>query len=374
MNFSRLYSTQSAGALGLLMASFLLAACSSGGGDESASSSSSAASSGGGGEGEGGAGGGAGGAGGGAGGAGGGTGGSEAIWAWCPKAEDYVGDPSWSATVEVTEDALYCAVFDESKTFEETLATKAQLRFIPGTYKVPAAAATGPFSLPHCLRFVEDGKQPTQKGAGELKAEFPEFMGEVSYNFQYAQPMEAAGVGWFSEVRFNGPWEPSSPKPISVAGKFTDASATHAVDYYLCQGADCANASDRRFFNSCTAEGAATEHTHTITFQGGDIKLVLRIGGSFASTEPGAFVSGSGKLDGTAFTQTSYWKLVYVPEHHHFTRHFVVLFDQPIGSACGLKVEHVLSDTLDAAVNLVDCSLKNLEARTVLSEDNQKTP
>jgi hypothetical protein len=285
-----------------------------------------------------------------------------------------MGDPSWTATVEVTENALYCATFDESKTFEQTLASKAQLRFIPGTYKVPAANGTAPFSLPYCVRFLKDGTQPIQKGTGTLKAEFSEFMGEFNYRFQYAQPMEAAGVGWASEVMFQGPWEPSAPKPVSVAGQFIDSNAQHYTDYYLCQGADCANASDRRFFNSCTAEGAATEHTHTLTFEGGDIKLILRIGQSFASTEPGAFISGSGKLDGTAFTQTSYWKLIYVPEHHHFTRHFVVLFDQPIGSACGLKVEHVLSDTLDASVNLVDCDLKNLEARKVLSEDNQKTP
>jgi hypothetical protein len=78
---------------------------------------------------------------------------------------------------------------------------------------------------------------------------------------------------------------------------------------------------------------------HTITFAGGQIVLDVPITGAVGVTVMlAAFTRASGTLDGKAFTQTDYWKLVYSADHHHFTRNFAVLFDTPIGDACGLKV------------------------------------
>jgi hypothetical protein len=50
------------------------------------------------------------------------------------------------------------------------------------------------------------------------------------------------------------------------------------------------------------------------------------------------FARASGSYRGVAFDQRDYFKLVYSPEHHHFTRHFAVLFDAPIEGACGLEL------------------------------------
>jgi len=55
-----------------------------------------------------------------------------------------------------------------------------------------------------------------------------------------------------------------------------------------------------------------------------------------ASTEPAMFVAATGTLDGTTFIQTDYWKLVYLPAHHHFVRNFAVLFEGASSGACGL--------------------------------------
>ena len=41
--------------------------------------------------------------------------------------------------------------------------------------------------------------------------------------------------------------------------------------------------------------------------------------------------------DGTQLNQADYFKLIYSPEHHHFVRHFGVLFDTPVDGTCGLK-------------------------------------
>jgi hypothetical protein len=75
-------------------------------------------------------------------------------------------------------------------------------------------------------------------------------------------------------------------------------------------------------------------------------------------------------LDGEAFEQEDYFKLVYRPGHHHYSRHFAVLFDAPLAGACGLRVEDVndLDGDLTARVSTVDCALEPIETRDVSAE------
>ena len=93
-----------------------------------------------------------------------------------------------------------------------------------------------------------------------------------------------------------------------------------------------------------------------------------------ASTEPAAFVRAEGNLDGTDFLQTDYYKLIYNPEHHHFSRDFAVLFDAPIGEVCGLKVLHLdpWGGEPPTEVHTIECDLGSLGTREVLSETFEK--
>jgi hypothetical protein len=113
-----------------------------------------------------------------------------------------------------------------------------------------------------------------------------------------------------------------------------------------------------------------------VDFEGGDLTLELRMGESVAATEPAAFVRASGTLDGQGFEQDDYWKLIYNPSHHHFSRNFAVLFDAPIGSACGLKVVGVdpWGDPPPAQVHTIDCELGAIEERALNSESFVETP
>jgi hypothetical protein len=83
---------------------------------------------------------------------------------------------------------------------------------------------------------------------------------------------------------------------------------------------------------------------------------------TLGGTEPGALVHAAGALDGVPFSQGDYWKLIYNPAHHHFARDFAVLFEAPIGLACGIKVE---AKNGDPVLHTVACDLANIEARTV---------
>jgi len=110
---------------------------------------------------------------------------------------------------------------------------------------------------------------------------------------------------------------------------------------------------------------------HTVTFEGGDLRVILRLGESGDGTEPGAFVHAEGTLDGTDFVQEDYFKLLYHPEHHHFSRDFGVLFDEPIGEACGVAAYYLdpWNEAPATEVKLIDCAVDPIEDRTVLSED-----
>ena len=89
-----------------------------------------------------------------------------------------------------------------------------------------------------------------------------------------------------------------------------------------------------------------------------------------AGSSGGRFHSASGTLDGTAFSTEDFFQLVYLPGHHHFTRNFAVLFDAPIGKACGIRIEAVnnLDGDVTAVVSTAGCDLAPLETRAVSAE------
>ena len=81
---------------------------------------------------------------------------SDSRWAGCPTADDYAGDSDWPNRLEVTDGAIYCATFDESRTLKEELAKKALLRIAPGAYPLPNGP-TADLGLPACIAYGENG-------------------------------------------------------------------------------------------------------------------------------------------------------------------------------------------------------------------------
>ena len=51
-------------------------------------------------------------------------------------------------------------------------------------------------------------------------------------------------------------------------------------------------------------------------------------------------------------------------------RHFAVLFDEPIGDACGLRIEDLdgIDDGVTGTAALIDCDLSVLESRKITAE------
>jgi hypothetical protein len=276
-----------------------------------------------------------------------------------------VGDPGWPGELSVLDTALYCGTFDEGRSLREEAAMKVQLRFLEGSWTLPADGSTDePFSLPLCLRFPENQLEPRMDGAGMVTVE-PWGQGRL---VSYVQPMRTVtGSLWTLDLSMYD-YQPSATASLVLDGLYRLPESDELIAATLCPG-DCQDFSQFRRFDSCRFDTVRRER-HAVEFQGGSLLLDLHIGDSLASTEPALFVRGTGVLDGTSFDQRDYWHLIYNPEHHHFERDFIVLFDQPIAGACGLRASNFdpWKDPPPAQLSTVDCSLTEIDARSVTSE------
>lgn len=282
----------------------------------------------------------------------------------CPSADTFVGDPTWGERVVVTEDAVFCATFDEVReTLAEELAAKARVRIAAGTYRLPLEATTdAPFFLPLCFE-APDGIATT--GTGTLDHVAEDLSGTLYHQSSFELPLAEGHV----EGHAYFPREPGASRDLVVDGTSPDRfGASDRLDLTVCAD-DCWGAGARRF-DSCTFEGIAPQH-HTVSLADGEdaaeVRFEIRIGTSPASTEPAAFVRAEGTFGGEAFVQTDYFHLVYHPSHHHFERAFAVLFDAPIEGVCGIEVDNLEAwdDYTPDEAYAVDCTLTRLRPLTV---------
>lgn len=279
-------------------------------------------------------------------------------WAACPSLDDYEGDVEWTHTMEVADDTVLCATFNESRTLKEELASKAMMRIAPGAYPIPSVAGSYTLGLPICMDLGDGNLGRTSTGDDALITSSAS--GRSSYDHRWNTT--AGGATWTQPFQLEMHLSGADGDTVSIAvdGAGNDAFGEGGLaSFSLCRAADECYTLDSRRFDSCTHPDSALQR-HTVTFEGGTIELEMRIGESPASTEPGAFVRGAGTFRGTAFEQTNYWRLVYSPTHHHFERDFAVFFETPIDSVCGLEIINLepWDDYSPDQVFTIDCELE----------------
>ena len=288
-------------------------------------------------------------------------------WDWCPSADSYTGEGE--AALDVGAGALYCSAFHEGRTLEEERASKAMVRFVEGSFAIPRVEGVSPHALPLCAQTSQGLAGPTSAGEGELQTA-PDLGGSGRYRLLLRQPLEDPDGGpWEASLWLQGP-SPDLADDGSITltgdhvGLATDPNRT--VILQLCEST-CVDFADGRLFDSCTFAGVTTQR-HRVEFDGGWIELDLRIGQALLATQPGLFVGARGEIDGQPFEQRNFWRLIYNPIHHHFSRDFVVLLDD--GPVAGIEVIEVdpVGEAPPTQVFVVDDALTRLEERTVSGE------
>jgi hypothetical protein len=296
----------------------------------------------------------------------GGSGGSgeDPRWGACPLADEFEHDASWPDSLEVSGTGVYCATFDESRTLKEELAKKALLRITPGSYRLPAFDREG-LALPVCIAFgAEAAGVPAVPRSTTHQATDVGDRIYHRYVFLSEQPEPARRLS----IDFGMTLPTGEAFAFVLDGDALDLfSATEPLNSFTLHQSLEASLFDRAF-TSCTHDSSRLNR-HEIVLEDGELTLDLRIGESFAGTEPGAFVAARGTFRGVAFEQTNYFKLVYRPAHHHFERDFAVLFDAPIDGACGIQVETFPANStgVEPTAATVDCALDPIDTLTIRS-------
>lgn len=292
-------------------------------------------------------------------------GGAPDVWAGCPNVA-VPSDESWPLVLNATPEATYCAMFNETRTLTEELAAKVQLRIAPGMHRVPSSD-TEPFALPACIRDsngvagVTTGKVAVQTLPGE---------GTTTHSLRFDQALN--GDARRLELTLEQTFEDGTDVQFVLDGVENEGFDSYqGMDLCDVDGDYCLPSI---MFTSCNYASGEL-NTHTVEFEGGQVTLDLRIGETFAGTEPGAFVEARGSYAGQSFTQDDYFKLVYHPAHHHFERAFVVLFDAPRGDVCGIEVSGLepFGDDIPDQAFTVDCELGHLSELAVTSHTLVKT-
>ena len=243
------------------------------------------------------------------------------------------------------------------------------IRFVQGSYPIPSTEAVSQGAFPICVETDAGLAGPTTSGPGELST-VPDLGGSGRYRLLLDQPLEDSGGGaWQLTLWMQGPAaDLVDARSIAVTGEHVGLAtdAQRAVIVQLCEFA-CLDFADGRQFDSCTFTGVTTQR-HRVEFEGGWIELDLRIGQALLATQPGLFIGARGELDGEAFEQRDFRKLIYNPIHHHFSRDFVVLLDD--GPVAGLEVVAVdpTSEPPPTQVFTVHDDLARLEERAVTGE------
>jgi hypothetical protein len=298
------------------------------------------------------------------------------VWEGCPDAGAYVGDAGWVGRAEVTSRALYCSASNEGRTLEQELAAKAMLRVVRGAYPLPTVAGEVGLALPVCVNRPPGFSVPTMEDQGVTNVT-PQSFGGTTYTYlEGDQPLTDADARWALHYTMvlAGP-DGEAPPPLTLDGQENDDPSGAGAAFALV--ADGAAVTDlaTRAFGPCDDDDWQ-DNVHRVVFSGGDIELHLHLGRNTILTGPAVVASAMGTLDGAPFTVNDFYRLLYRPDHHHFGRHFAVLFDAPVGDVCGLRVEAVDTqpDTVTAVVHTVRCDLSTIEARTVASESFSIAP
>lgn len=294
----------------------------------------------------------------------------EPIWDWCPDNSSFVGDDAWTGQLSVTDGALFCSSANEGRTLLQEKASKSRLRLIPGDYRLPTVEGHHNIGFAACIEQGAAG--PALSGPGATDVSPSSFAGTTYTYLNGAQPMSQGDQDWTLDhtLVLAGP-EGQDPAPLTIDGKENDAVSGTGASFVLHRAGTDAYALEAMAYAPCM-DPTWDENIHSVQFDGGEIDIHLYLGlNGLILTGPSAFTRATGSLDGTNFDIDSFYQLIYRPGHHHFDRHFALIFDAPIGAACALLIEDLdyQEGTTTATVHTADCDLTSLEARNVTSED-----
>jgi hypothetical protein len=303
------------------------------------------------------------------------------LWDWCPTPEPITEVNRDALWLQANESAVYCAAtppgrYDvDEEDLLAVLEEKTQLRLVPADTFLSLDAGDHEADIPLCARSNGD-QSPTVRDAGVLKVVHTDQIGRTRVDLTFEQVLrDPFGNARTVHVSIDG-YEDRLQNGVLLDGRDWPAGADPRVRMSLCEGEGCVPDEDgllyARPLRSCEAPEAA-EEIHRLTFDRGEIVVRAKNPSSPWSFQ-GTLTEIAGELDGETFSQTSYWKtLVRLSYPYSSERDYLVLFDAPVGDACGIEVRRAYPSTYasNTTVSVIDCT-GELETRQVFGNDFER--
>ncbi len=280
-------------------------------------------------------------------------------WSWCPPGDAAIFDPTWPYAATVS-DALYCAYAGHGDLLD-TFRNAAQLRLLPGDYRLPLEEGSFPMLIPACA-LRRDGLPSQLAGAGSLDVSAFVFSSATYWALTLNQALEISGLPFVLSLSVSIYDQSASGTPlpeltIPPQTVFGEAEVFMA----LCPGEDCSGAGGVLY--PCAAPGSGQEVT--IAFDRGSLTVFTYIFAGMGPSVPAALTRAHGTLDGVDFSQDAYFSLAHRPDHHNLGGGFLVHFDEPVAGACAILAEIPSPDgsfwISEPGAWLLDCDLNVIE-------------
>jgi hypothetical protein len=286
--------------------------------------------------------------------------GFEDSWAFCPSGSLPGGDPSGGQAVTVAEGAQFC-LFNGGLPLAQALANAAVVRLTAGLYAFPDQSGRSRARLPFCVR-AQGGRIASSAEGGELTTSRRPFLGDEMLEHFLLQPLTLGGMPHTLFTQTSSYLRTGQPAPAIVIGGDTFDPVSQVMQQ-LCPGESCSTSSE--VLAPCPAPGEG--QAATVHFDRGEMTVTTVVaGGGGGSVSAAILARAGGNLDGTSFEQADYFRLAHRPDHHNLGGGYLVLFERPIGQACGIEAYVPSRDGsywVDApAAWLVGCDLSRLEA------------
>ncbi len=290
-----------------------------------------------------------------------GAGGSPPVPEGCEEAGGFVGDPSWSGTLTVDSDAIYCSQFPSAKSLREELDSKARLTIFPGSYRLPSEGGEFAFKLPLC---VAEAGRVFVSDVGSMVHTANESSDSLVHRYRFAQPLIGAKASIVSDLSVHS--DPAALVAVTLSG--VDLLPPGDPVSFIQQRCDETSVCDERSLNfrPCASPNYS-EYAYRAEFSTGWVEFYVQRGPGLGATARSVLVRAIGSLSETRFEQADFFKLVL---RDLSAPQFAVLFDRSVSGVRGIEVQDFSVappevGTAPPRVYLIDA---NLERITELSD------
>ena len=240
--------------------------------------------------------------------------------------------------------------------------TKGRVTFAEGVFRLPREQASFELDWIETVELGPDRTEPTPQGNGTFTRTIEGTADDGIYRYEYVQAYDLNGQSY--TLTFRTAFVVSGGAAEKQVKTFDDAFISTADDYATMDFMLTAEYQDLRThkFTTCL-HTLYRDVPYDITVENGDtLHMDQKFrGGDLCKICPAEIVGAEFDRGQDKRVVTDFFRMAHVAGQHNWNQKFIVMFDQPVGTAHGLLVDETNTvggvyqmQYLDAQLNVID--------------------